>query len=214
MKKRIFSLILAVCITVGGLAGCSGKKGGEEPAGKEETKAETAAKGRYVEHAVPLPFEGEGGRICDVIQLPDGTLEVYTQEEKTLKRYWYQAGQWERKELSLLEQTPIVKQAEPYFHMIYGQDDFRYATYTGYNPIRSYLFKIEEDGSCEAVLDGVLGKAREQGTGNSAIAEILADFISVTKNGSVIISQNSRADWYSMDGRLIASAPQQSMAEE
>ena len=81
MRKKLISLCLALCLTAGGLWGCSA------PAGTGETGASRAAKnagagrdenipkGRYAESTISIPLE-EGEIIADMVQTQDKILEL------------------------------------------------------------------------------------------------------------------------------------------
>ena len=99
MRKKLISLCLALCLTTGGLWGCSA------PAGTGETGASRAAKnagagrdenipkGRYAESTISIPLE-EGEIIADMVQTQDKILELYTLKDGTARRYRWAGGNW------------------------------------------------------------------------------------------------------------------------
>ena len=146
MRKKLISLCLALCLTTGGLWGCSA------PAGTGETGASRAAKnagagrdenipkGRYAESTISIPLE-EGEIIADMVQTQDKILELYTLKDGTARRYRWAGGNWEREEKSLLEGVEI-----PFgiLHVVYGQDGYRYAVFPKGDDYKFHLLKLAE----------------------------------------------------------------------
>ena len=87
MKRRIISILLAVCLMLGALSGCSAgggegtpttaENGGTKPGKTTGKAAETGdgPMGRYVEQQ--LEFPQNGGQVVDILSDGQGGLELY-----------------------------------------------------------------------------------------------------------------------------------------
>lgn len=95
MKSKNFGCMLLIILTVilasGILNGCAGTEGKGK---KEGAGGSKAAKGRYVEKEVALPF-GEGERGLNIAKTKEGNLVLFSSVENTeVNRYEYIEGSW------------------------------------------------------------------------------------------------------------------------
>ena len=95
MKSKNFGCMLLIILTVilasGILNGCAGTEGKGK---KEGAGGSKAAKGRYVEKEVELPF-GEGERGLNIAKTKEGNLVLFSSVENTeVNRYEYIEGSW------------------------------------------------------------------------------------------------------------------------
>lgn len=79
--KKIISLIAAVALSFGALAGCASP--GKSSAG--EKKDADTAKGRYLEADIELPKEGS---VYDMVKLEDGTLRIALNDKEGRESVW------------------------------------------------------------------------------------------------------------------------------
>lgn len=95
-------IMLTVILASGMLNGCAGTAGKEK---KEGTEGSKAAKGRYVEEEVKLPFE-EGERGLSISKTKEGNPVVFSSVNETeVRRYEYIEGQWEETSLGWANQA-------------------------------------------------------------------------------------------------------------
>ncbi|WP_367932498.1 hypothetical protein [Enterocloster citroniae] len=211
MRKKLISLCLALCLTAGGLWGCSA------PAGTGETGASRAAKnagagrdenipkGRYAESTISIPLE-EGEIIADMVQTQDKILELYTLKDGTARRYRWAGGNWEREEKSLLEGVEI-----PFgiLHVVYGQDGYRYAVFPKGDDYKFHLLKLAEGKEPQELLEDVFSVKHERG-----FYEVRPDFVAVAEDGSIFLSGSRETNVYSPQGERLVSLPQEWSSSE
>ena len=143
IRKKIISAALAMSMAVGLLGRCSSASNTDTNTGttasttQAQTEEKPQAMGRYAESSVEFPGES-GDRIVDMIQLEDGSLELYIKESSGINRYLLRDGQWEKQEKSLLEELEFPY----YFNMTYGEDKNRYVSYHDAEGYKADLVKL------------------------------------------------------------------------
>lgn len=214
MKKRIISLFLAAGLLATSLWGCSGTDGLKDTDAKQEESTGTGGadaqggnvpKGRYVESSIAIPLE-DGEQVADIIQGPDGGLELYTIRDKKAARYKWAGGQWERQEKSLLESLEF-----PYgtLHIISGEDENRYVMFQGGDDYRTYMYRIKEGEEPKELLSEVFSVKNQRD-----YYDIRPDFAAVKKDGDILLSSDRETMVYSSQGELLFSMPQEHSSME
>ncbi|MBT9778788.1 hypothetical protein GPL15_20110 [Clostridium sp. MCC353] len=216
-KKQIIPIALAVSMAAGLLGGCSlgsntdadtdisadtdlsANTSKAAEAGETSPQGEITAKGRYAESNIAVPG-GAGDMVADIIQLDDGTLELYMNNESEYSRYQLRDGKWEKQETSFLEEVKF-----PYgFNMIYGQDGIRYVAYNDMEDYRSHLLKLEEGQPPKELLEDILSVKKESG-----YYAVHPDYYGIMADGTILMSDKDKTTAYTQDGVEIFSMPQQ-----
>lgn len=212
MKKRLISIIAAVSIAAGLLAGCGqgdssltkniGNDTNREAQAQSDSQKKSQqgqAMGRYAESDIQLPVEASQ-QIIDIIQLPDGSFELYSPDGEAVKRYIFREGTWQEQEDSLLDGFDLSYNI---CHIIYGEDNNRYVLY----PFGDYQFslaKLEEGKDPVPMLTEAFSVKTESG-----YYEMMPDFAAVSEEGNVLLSNRSETKVFTPDGELLFTLPQE-----
>lgn len=114
-RKKIKQIVLTgtlLAVMATFLFACGSRKQTGNSGGVKETNSSAGsegAKGRYVETALPMPFEDGAEKVLDLIKTPDGSLELYTLKEGEIgekKAYFYDGLSWSREEAFAAEGIP------------------------------------------------------------------------------------------------------------
>lgn len=201
--------VTAAVLAAGTLSGCgggAGTAGNENPTGSTGTTAASgetggAAKGRYMEEEIALPEELQGMYLMSSIQKEDKSLECYFSRREGDKYeyavYTYGKDGWKQQELFF--QIPDTLEAMS--DVLLGEDGSYYVG--GYTEEYVYqLFAVDEKGGTEEVFHDVfrVPEGKEYG--------LLPDYLAVLSDGSLLVSQSSKADVYDRDGVKKASVAQ------
>lgn len=205
IKRNVLSAMLIISMAAGLFCGCSVGTGNNVGTAAAPNKSETQkqeeiqAKGRYGENNMELPQE-EGKSVGDVIQLSDGSLELYLNGDNEVSRYQLSDGVWEKQEKSMLEELGVTSN----FHMIYGQDGNRYVSYHEESDYKAHFVKLEEGQPPKELLEEVLSKK-----GDSGYYEKSPDYYGVTPDGTILMSDRGETTVYNQDGKELFSMPQE-----
>lgn len=214
MKRRIISILLAVCLMLGALSGCSAgggegtpttaENGGTKPGKTTGKAAETGdgPMGRYVEQQ--LEFPQNGGQVVDILSDGQGGLELYMNVNGEGVRYTLQDGNW-REEASFLQGIPLVYG----LHVILGEDGNRYVIYPQPEDYRFRLFKVSREGEPQELLSELLSEKNQGG-----MYRYYPDFLAVTGEGNILISNRSSTEVFTPEGTLLFAMPQEGSSVE
>ncbi|MBS5064362.1 MAG: hypothetical protein KHZ58_11345 [Hungatella hathewayi] len=204
--RRIMSVMLAVVLAAGAIAGCGTKGGsgqtGETPV-KESTSGEppsgeTAAMGRYKEETVGLPDEMKDELYYTAFQGKDNKMELYTgkrnenSEIVEICRYVYDNNMWVKDEAwwgpALQQQYDISFKT-----VIYGMDNRYYLAGMDVD-YRYHLYKVSEDGTAVELIEDVFEPQSSRRFG------MIPQKVSVTAEGDILLCNASEAYLYGQDG--------------
>ena len=214
-KKQIIPIALALSMAAGLLGGCSlgsntdsvtdtnenTSAGTSEASGVKETQpqGEITAKGRYVESNIDMPGEADD-IVADIIQLEDGTLELYMNNDSEISRYLFRGGKWEKQDKTFLEEMKF-----PYgLNIIYGQDGIRYAAYNDVEDYKAHLLKLEEGQPPKELLENILSVKKDSG-----YYTVHPDFYGIMADGTILMSDKDKTMAYTQEGDELFSIPQQ-----
>lgn len=100
--RCLLLIMLAVLLASNVLTGC---RGAAEEGNDGGIKEKSAAKGRYVEEDIKLPFE-EGERALNISRSKEGNVILFSSvNEKEVKRYEYIEGEWKKSSLDWAEKA-------------------------------------------------------------------------------------------------------------
>lgn len=177
----------------------NGTQGGNSAAGESSGPDGGTAKGRFMEEEIELPEEIRDNGFVDVVQREDGSLEFAIPfAEKTATKYIYDGAAWTKGEA-----VPVPEGIRP-AKMIIGEDGKDY--YGGYDD--NYVFHVwtqNESGQSEELYADLFKVPEGKSYG------LLPDFVSVLKDGQLLVSDSSEAQVFQPDGKRIMAFSQDFM---
>lgn len=207
--RRMMSVMLAVVLAAGAVAGCGTKGGGgqtgetpvkESPSG-ETPSGETAAMGRYKEEAVSLPDEMKDELYYTAFQGKDNKMELYTGKKNEnseiveICRYVYDNNSWVKDESWW--GTSLMDEARLSFNNVYFGFDGNYYLSGMDNDYIFHLYRVEEDGTSKELLEDVFKPKEGERFG------MIPRTVAVTADGNILLYNYDNSLLYSPDGRKL-----------
>lgn len=204
-KTAALALATVMAVTA---AGCGAKEqnAGTADGAKNSTKqtdtavpgTSDAAKGRYVERAVPLPFEEGTERVLDIIQDQNGELVMFTlagqDAEGKKKAYRYDGSAW------MEDSASPVKGLEASFYLAYsayGPDGTLYVIYSD-KDYKAHLVKFADGQTMQEIPAGIED------------AMVLLNGLYVSGDSTLFLPSNDQVIVVGADGTVKKKLPQKS----